>query len=216
MIILAPYFHSLPRLKSLLLLLALLSLAGCATLNESECVNGDWRSIGFEDGARGATVSRIGHHRKACAEYAIKPDFDAYNRGHEQGLQSYCRPRNGYSTGRRGKTYHGVCPATLEPDFLMAYKAGHKIYTLEVKIRKLNRLIKKEQKQLKSMNRQLSSLEAELVSNGVGTQRRVELLSELRGLSKEQGKLENQIKHLTLDQAKLHGQVDSLKTESLY
>jgi len=60
------------------LLLLLLGLNGCATLNEKECINGDWRTIGLEDGLRGEKANRIGQHREACAEYAIKIDIDAY------------------------------------------------------------------------------------------------------------------------------------------
>jgi hypothetical protein len=203
-------------LKSFLLLLTLLWLNGCATLNEKECVNGDWRTIGLEDGLRGAKSSRIGQHREACAEYSIKIDLDAYNSGREQGLKNYCKPGNGYTNGRRGKTYQGVCPDELEPEFLTAYKAGRIIYTTESEIQKLSRLIKKDKQGLEDLNKQLGLFEAELVSNETGTKRRVELLAELREMNKKQGQLENQIKNLELDQARLEGQVDNLKANSPY
>jgi len=207
---------TLTALRSMLLLLPVLMLSACATLNEKECANGDWRSIGFEDGSRGAAAGRIGQHREACAEYAVKPDLDAYTRGRNQGLEGYCRPHNGYNAGRKGKIYQGVCPDTLESDFLIAYRTGRDIYTTEADIRKLSRTIKKQQQELEELNQLLISLEAELVSNGVGSKRRIELLAEIRGLSKEQGTMENNIKNLELDKAKLEGQVDTLLANSPY
>ena len=194
----------------------LLLQAGCATLNEEECLNADWRSIGCEDGARGARPSRIGQHRQACAEYAIQPDLDAYNAGHKQGLKTYCRPGNGYHAGLKGSSYNNVCPAALERGFLQAYKAGHHIYKLETQIRSLAGQIKKEEKELDEVKTQLGQLEAELVSDGVSSQRRIELLAEVREQGKAQGKLENQIKTLGLDMARLQGQVEGHRAESTY
>jgi len=191
-------------------------LNGCATLNEKECLNADWRSIGFEDGTRGAKLSRIGQHREACAEYGIKPDLDAYRSGYGQGLKSYCRPRNGYHVGLKGSSYNDVCPAALEKNFLQGYSAGRTIYKLEVKIRGLSSQIKKQEKELEESKERLSQLEAELVSDGVNSKRRLELLGEVRELGKEQGQLENQIKSMGMDMARLQGQVDGLKANSPY
>jgi hypothetical protein len=200
----------------ILILLLILILPACATLNKKECLNADWRSIGFEDGARGAKTSRIGQHREACAEYSIKPDLDAYRGGREQGLQSYCRPGNGYQVGLSGNSYNDVCPAALENDFVVAYKAGEKIYRLESDIRNLSRTLKQDEKALKALKEELSTVEAELVSNGVASKRRIELLAEVREKGKNQDKLENKIKNQELEMARLQGQVDSLKRESQY
>jgi len=143
-------------------------------------------------------------------------DIDAYNSGREQGLKTYCKPGNGYTNGRNGKTYHNVCPAGLEPGFLTAYKTGRKIYTSESKLQQLNRRIKKEKQGLEDLNKQLALFEAELVSDETDSERRIELLAELREMSKNQGQLENQIKNLELDQARLEGQIDSLRANSPY
>ena len=43
---------------------AVLLLQGCAsTMNENECVHVDWRTVGYEDGARGEPADRLGQHR---------------------------------------------------------------------------------------------------------------------------------------------------------
>jgi len=197
-------------------LLVMFVLGGCATMNEKECLNADWRAIGFEDGVNGAKLSRVGQHREACAEYGVKPNLDAYNTGRDEGLKSYCRPHNGYRVGVKGGSYYDVCPAALEKDFLQGYNAGRNIYKLESKIRSLSSQLKKQEKELEASKELLSQLEAELVSDGVNSKRRVQLLGEVREASKEQGQIENQIKTLGMDMARLQGQVDGLKANSRY
>ena len=108
--------------------LILLLLAGCATLNKEECLNADWYSIGYVDGARGYPASKIGEHRQACAEYSVKPEFDQYDKGRIAGLVEYCNPRNGYWLGTKGALYSGVCPKNLKGPFIAAYQHGKNVY----------------------------------------------------------------------------------------
>jgi hypothetical protein len=211
--------HHSPIRRSMWLITGLLImfvLGGCATMNEKECLNADWRAVGFEDGVNGAKLSRVGQHREACAEYGVKPDLDAYKSGRDEGLNSYCRSHNGYRVGIKGGSYYDVCPAALEKDFLQGYNAGLKIYRLESRIRSLNSQLKKQEKELEASKELLTQLEAELVSDGVNSQRRVQLLGEVRDASKEQGQIENQIKTLQLDMVKLQTQVDGLRASNTY
>ena len=97
------------------MLAILMVLAGCASLGKEECLNADWRTIGYEDGTRGYSGSRIASHRKACAKHGVTPDLDQYEEGRLLGLREYCTPRNGYRLGTMGKGYNGVCPSDLAP-----------------------------------------------------------------------------------------------------
>ena len=115
--------------------LILLLLSGCATLNKEECLNADWYSIGYVDGARGNPASKIGQHRQACAEYSVRPDFDQYDKGRIAGLVEYCNPRNGYWLGTKGALYSGVCPKNLERPFIVAYQQGKNVYAMESQIK---------------------------------------------------------------------------------
>ena len=54
------------------------SFFSCATLNKDECLTADWYQIGYEDGAKGYPLSRIGKHRKACAKHGVTPDMPPY------------------------------------------------------------------------------------------------------------------------------------------
>ena len=109
----------------------LLTLSACATLNESECKTADWQTIGLEDGSRGLPVSTVGRHRKACSEYGIKPNLEAYRRGHATGVVSFCTPRNGFIQGKAGHSHYDVCPPDLRSGFLAGYEDGRELYDLE-------------------------------------------------------------------------------------
>lgn len=114
------------------LLLGLLGtvLAGCASLSNEECLNADWKIIGFEDGAKGKPESTIGAHRKACAKVNITPDLGLYQRGHREGARKYCVINTAYPLGANGGAYYNICPPDLEPDFLRAYRAGQDLYAI--------------------------------------------------------------------------------------
>ena len=117
------------------LAMACLGLSSCATtLSKNECLAMDWRTIGYEDGAHGYPGSRIGVHRKACGEYGVTPDFDAYQKGRNEGLLEFCTAANGYRVGASGGQYGGVCPAEREEDFLMAWSEGHEVHVLRSRV----------------------------------------------------------------------------------
>jgi hypothetical protein len=110
--------------------LALLLLAGCASMDKDECRTADWRAVGLEDGAQGYPLERLGEHRKACAKHNVTPDTDRYIAGRTEGLATYCTPDNGYRVGRTGGTYRGVCPQTTIAGFTSAYNRGKELYDL--------------------------------------------------------------------------------------
>ncbi|MGD2167496.1 MAG: DUF2799 domain-containing protein, partial [Gammaproteobacteria bacterium] len=117
------------------------SLCGCAGLSEEQCLSMDWRTVGFEDGARGRPVQSIGNYRQACGEYGVTADLDEYRAGHADGIEAYCRPTRGFEAGRSGSRYHGVCPADSEAEFLEAYSSGRQLYELESALTLIERQI---------------------------------------------------------------------------
>ena len=95
--------------RSLILLIALTALAGCASLSESECRAGDWRSIGVEDGSAGYGFDRLEVLRSACSDYGITPNAEAWEAGRQQGLEYYCTPTQAWKEGARGRPLSPVC-----------------------------------------------------------------------------------------------------------
>lgn len=85
-------------------------LAACATLSEDQCRGGDWRAIGQVDGADGRTSDHIVRHARACNKIGIAPVRADWEKGRQEGLPLYCRPRRAYDEGTRGRTLSPVCP----------------------------------------------------------------------------------------------------------
>ena len=106
-------------------------LGGCASLSESECKEGDWRSIGFKDGRSGQPVVRIQDHVKACKKHGIHPDPALYTEGRQSGLRLYCTPKSGYNTGLYGRTYYNVCPPSVASGFLAGRNLGEQLRRAE-------------------------------------------------------------------------------------
>ena len=178
-------------------------LSGCATMNADECATVDWTTVGFEDGSRGYTSERIGKHRKACAKHGVTPDFQAYQRGRNQGLEEFCQPGRGFNHGANGGSYHGVCPADMEPEYLEAYRAGNKLYTLRASVSSANSLIYSHERELERIESRTATIEAQLISDQTTTEQRIVLLQELKDVSERSGELEAEIKQLIADRARL-------------
>jgi hypothetical protein len=184
--------NSCERIFALLALVA--TLAGCAGgLSKQECDVADWRSIGYEDGVKGWSQTRIGEHRKACARHGVALDLDAYRSGWGEGVQRYCQPGNGYHEGRTGRKYAGVCPPDLESAFLNAYHDGRELYGLEAKVRKVAKRLQYDRARLTDIEVAMRDTGLELVAPGVITERRVVLLDELRQLGEERAVIRAEI-----------------------
>jgi hypothetical protein len=89
----------------------LLGMAGCASISEEECLQGNWLEIGQRDGQTGKSSSYILEHAEACKEVGVQPDQKAWERGRQDGLRAYCTPSNMYNLGKSGRTASPVCPA---------------------------------------------------------------------------------------------------------
>lgn len=108
-----------------------LGLSSCATISEDQCLAGAWGEVGLKDGRAGYREDRLSSHAEACAKVGVVPDAAIYYAAREQGLRSYCLPANGFSVGRNGSSYEGVCPTSVEGPFLSAYRDGQVLGSAE-------------------------------------------------------------------------------------
>jgi len=171
-------------------------LQGCASMGRDECQVADWRTVGFEDGARGASPDAIGRYRSACAEHGIAPDLDAYMQGRSEGLQSYCAPGNGFNVGSQGAAYAGVCPPDMEGAFLDAYSSGHRLYELESAADEAQNRVTNAHAELEQLKQDLAAGEAALVSGQISTEERVQLALDIKDKAKRQGEIERDLVNL--------------------
>jgi len=109
----------------LLAVFAIFFLNSCATLKKSDCLDGNWSGIGFNDAAAGLkSDSQFRAHTKACSKHGIAPKVAIYNVGYQKGLVQFCTASSGYNRGTNKKEYFGVCPQATQNNFLKGYLAG--------------------------------------------------------------------------------------------
>lgn len=189
--------------SNILVALAAVVLGGCASMSADECLTVDWTSIGYEDGSRGYTADRLGAHRKACAKHGVTPDFAAYQRGHAQGVEAFCQPGRAFSFGENGGRYNGICPAHMEPEFLEAYNAGHKLYSLRSSLSAANSMIYSKEQEMEYAQKRIVEAEVALISDEATAEERILLLNELKDLAERMGELEAEIEQLIADRARI-------------
>jgi hypothetical protein len=168
-------------------------LSGCAAMNKRECQLGDWHTVGFDDGARGAPLTRVADYSKACAKYSVRPDLSAYRSGYDLGLDTYCRDSNGFAVGSAGASYEGVCPAQLEPQFLNGYRTGHQLFELQLAVSNVGSELSQRQSMLREVEEHLAVTEAAIISDGTPAEQRALLLVKVAELSEREGELKAEI-----------------------
>jgi len=192
-------------------ILLICTISGCATLSKNECLNGDWLTIGYEDGAKGEPREQIGAHQEACSEYGITPDFTTYQKGYDNGLQLFCTPRNGFIRGKSGYQYTGICPEKLEIGFLDGYDGGREIYQHTIKSNSL-------EEELGSMNSRIVAIEHEirenehiLLENDIPKERRRRVYRSIEVLKNEHYDLELRFQSILDKKAEIDHRLDFLR-----
>jgi Protein of unknown function (DUF2799) len=199
-----------------LLPLAVIVLAGCSAMGRSECEVSDWRSVGFEDGARGASVARIGDYRKACAKHGVTPDLEAYRAGYAQGVETYCRAANGFNLGSSGGAYGGMCPGELEGEFLSGYQSGRQLYELNAAVNAVSSQIAGKRHALSEVREAQSVKEAALLDKDTPDNERVLLANDIYELGRRQGKLESEIGALQRELGARQEELDKFRESLAY
>jgi len=200
----------------LAMILVILSAAGCATMDKDECLVADWRLIGFQDGAQGKSAATIGAYRKDCADYHVAPDLDAYQAGRREGLLQYCVPANGYRLGAAGRAYNAVCPTGMERSFRAAYNTGHDIYQARTRVNSTSSLINRKQQAIQSLQADKQDKLAEMIRQGLSSERRVMLLYDITNIEKDIHTTNTDISALQRDLEQQQAQLDYLLDTSAY
>lgn len=111
-----------------LFLVLFLLISACSTMKSQECVNANWRDIGFNDAIQGRTVW-LESRTQTCAKANLKPNKSAYIAGHREGSIQFCTYKNGYNYGRRNEVRTPICVSpNLSKPFYDGYKEGLSAY----------------------------------------------------------------------------------------
>jgi hypothetical protein len=165
------------------------ALASCASLSQAECVSGDWRVIGFNDGASGQPAGRVGDHGEACARYGVAPDLELWRLGYDEGLIAYCTRPNGFRAGVQGATYHGVCAGPAADEFIVAYQDGRHVYDARQALNLAQNDLSEVENELDDVRQDRDEARADADAEGVSPESRRAYLDEAERLSERLGEL---------------------------
>ncbi|GAB2899491.1 hypothetical protein GCM10027180_31870 [Microbulbifer echini] len=198
-----------------LITLILLS-AGCATMSEDECHMADWQALGYEDGAQGRGLDYMGKRRESCAKYAIQLNASAYRGGRDEGLVLFCTELRGFSEGRAGENYNGVCPADLEGLFLRGYETGRDLFTAQSAVQELEAAIHDRELEREHLLDDMTEIGALLVADEATREERVTLLADITRLKLRHSELGHEIEDLRFELGQRHMEYQDLVARSPY
>ena len=173
------------RLWILGIAVAAAALAGCATMSQEACLQGDWAGVGFKDGEAGRPQSRLDDHAKACAKAGVVPEAAPYFAARDQGLKLYCTQDRGFDEARNGNGYAGVCPREAERGFLVGYADGQLVHDAVSRLSQAESDRDSADHRAEKRDRQARGVEDELTNPKLNDEQKHELRDRLNRLRAE-------------------------------
>jgi len=173
------------RLWTLGIAVAAAALAGCATMSQEACLQGDWAGVGFKDGQAGRPQSRLDEHAKACAKAGVVPEAAPYFAARDQGLKLYCTQDRGFDEARHGNGYAGVCPQEVERGFLVGYADGQLVHDAVSRLSQAESDRDSADHRAEKRDRQARGVEDELTNPKLNDEQKHELRDRLNRLRAE-------------------------------
>ena len=200
------------KVTSLLIVLSSLLLGACAAkMSRDECRTVDWRTVGYEDGVAGQPGDRIGEHRRACAEYGVTPDLNAYLAGRTAGLREYCQPHNGYRAGANGYTYFDTCPADLAEAFEIAYDEGRALYVRERRVTDTERQIEDRHREIRRLEDRVAESAFDVIDTTSTAEERAQAILDTKQAAERIGRLKAEITELEKERARYQAELDAYR-----
>ena len=198
--------------KTLLVTVVTLLLGACAAkMSKDECRTVDWRTVGYEDGVAGRPGDRIGEHRRACAEYGVTPDLNAYLAGRTAGLREYCQPHNGYRAGVNGYTYYDTCPADLAEQFEKAYDEGRALYVRERRVTETDELIEEKRSEIRRLEDRVAESAFDVIDATSTAEERTQAVLDTKQAAERIGRLKSEITELEKERARYQAELDAYR-----
>jgi hypothetical protein len=200
------------KATSLLIALSTLLLGACAAkMSKDECRTVDWRTVGYEDGVAGQPGDRIGEHRRACAEYGVTPDLNAYLAGRTAGLREYCQPHNGYRAGANGYTYFDTCPADLAEAFEIAYDEGRALYVRERRVIDTEQQIEDKRREIRRLEDRVAESAFDVIDTTSTAEERTQAVLDTKQAAERIGRLKAEISELEKERARYQAELDAYR-----
>lgn len=183
------------QLRWMIPVLVSAALAGCqsASISESQCLAGDWETVGYRDGANGYRSTELLEHQNACVKHGVIPDRASYMVGWTRGVREYCEASNGFDVGARGEGQNNVCPDDLRDGFLSSYHDGRELYLARLEVANLEREINEREYRLEQVKAAIVASATQQLDPTLVPAARVDLLAATERLAEEKGRLEAEI-----------------------
>ncbi len=195
----------------LMLTLTIMSISGCANMNQAECETANWRAIGYEDGVAGARDSQFSQHRQECAEHGVTADINDYLDGHAEGAKKYCTQTNGFFLGLKGQTYNGNCTEALAPGFLNGLTDGKRIHAAQRAMSSADDALEGLYARIENFEEVLLDKNNLLIADGLVRAERLEIRQQIESLEINMVELIDLISEYQDEQSRAIRNYDSVK-----
>ena len=160
-------------------------LGSCTTMSKDECLAGAWGEKGYADGTAGYPITRLDDHAQACAKYQVAPNPAAYESAREDGLRSYCTFERGWSEGRSGNSYYGVCRPEEEAAFLPAYRDGLQLHAMEAAVESAGSALNSATARIGDRQEKLDAKQRELRGEGLTDEEKERIRDRIQEVRRE-------------------------------
>ena len=130
-------------------------LGSCTTMSKDECLAGAWGEKGY-----------------------------AYESAREDGLRGYCTFERGWSEGRSGNSYYGVCRPEEKAAFLPAYRDGLQLHAVEAAVESAESALNSAEARIGDRQEKLDAKQRELRGEGLTDEEKERIrdrIQEVRG-----------------------------------
>lgn len=179
-----------------MVLINIVLLNGCATLNEDQCRVADWYQIGFTDGSNGEPENYLQKHQKACAKHGVNTNLNEWLQGREAGLKRYCTAARGFQEGLKNHTYHGVCVGEAGFKFESAYQDGQTIYQQQKLIEGIEEQIDDINDELEDLDDEWQALKHQLIHSKLTERDRADIIDRMDDIKDQIADLNAQREYL--------------------
>lgn len=196
-----------------------LLLSACSSnpsVSESQCIAGDWQTVGYRDGSNGLRSTQLLQHQDACVQYDVIPDRAGYMVGWKDGVAEYCSPHNGFTVGQRGERYYNVCPAELDHDFQAAYDQGRELHLARAAVSAIERKISQRERRLEKVKAEIVTSATSQLDPELTVAERIDLVAYTQRLSEEQARIHRELPELEHELQHKSAELDRLSQTLAY
>lgn len=189
------------RVKTLALVVMLTQVGACAVMSKQQCMDANWRQVGYEvafDGAVNQTEA-FETREKACAKHGEVANYRQFKQGFADGRVYHCQLDNALTLGVKGRLRtleNHLCPERDYPGFNEAFEVGFKLNRLRSIANRSNQSISSLNSKIYSNRKRIDRINSKINSGDFDKEDRKRLRHERRRLHDNILYAKREISHL--------------------